>query len=183
MNRTTLWSSLIIVAVALAIGASLTFSGVGDAATVATTAPPEGTGDSNDLPSDIAVVTAPWATDWSRTTIDLSELKVGINVVDPRDRIVPIDNPRYEDVASASEWLIPREIGIQVQFDGGARFFPLRILTSHEVVNDVIDGIPVAITYCPLCNTAVAFDRRVDGEVLRFGLAGGDQRRATGANR
>ena len=52
-------------------------------------------------------------------------------------------------------------------------FFPIRILISHEIVNDQRGDVPFSLTYyCPLCNTAAAFDRRVDGEVLRFGVSG-----------
>jgi hypothetical protein len=58
-----------------------------------------------------------------------------------------------------------------LEIEGVARFHPLRILTAHEVVNDEVGSIPFALTYCPLCNTAAAFDRRVDGEVLRFGVS------------
>ena len=125
-----------------------------------------------DLPGDLAFITGNWLTDWSNRNIDLSELKIGINTIDPRDRIVPLDGPGYETIESGNEWLIEREIGIQVDLPGGARFYPLRILTAHEVVNDEIDGFPFAVTYCPLCNTAVAFDRTVGGEVLRFGVSG-----------
>jgi hypothetical protein len=59
-----------------------------------------------------------------------------------------------------------------VQFNDDVRFYPLSILTRHEIVNDRFGDIPVAVTFCPLCNTALAFDRRVDGEVLRFGVSG-----------
>ncbi len=124
------------------------------------------------LPPELAFVTEPWETDWSRATIDLSELKIGIPTVDPRDRIRPIDDPSYEQIAGGDEWLIGREIGIQIELDDGARFFPLRILTAHEVVNDEAAGVAFAVTYCPLCNTAVAFNRVVDGDVLRFGVSG-----------
>jgi hypothetical protein len=59
-----------------------------------------------------------------------------------------------------------------LDLDGVARFYPLSILTRHEIVNDTIGETPVAVTYCPLCNTAVVFDRRFDGQVLRLGVSG-----------
>ncbi len=124
------------------------------------------------LDPDIAQLTAMWPTEWAISTIDLGELKLGIPAFDPRDRIRPIDAPTYESIESANEWLVDREIGVMLELDSVARFFPLRILTSHEVVNDEVDGVPYVVTYCPLCNTAVAFDRRVEGEVLRFGVSG-----------
>lgn len=124
------------------------------------------------LSRELAAVTSAWPTDWARRTIDLDELRIGINATDPRDLIQPLDQPTYESVESASGWLIDREIGVSLELNGVARFYPLRILTAHEVVNDELDGLPFAVTYCPLCNTAVAFDRRVDGQVLRFGVSG-----------
>ena len=56
--------------------------------------------------------------------------------------------------------------------NGKARAYPLRILTWHEIVNDELGGVPVAVTYCPLCNSAIIFDRRLDGKVLDFGTTG-----------
>lgn len=59
-----------------------------------------------------------------------------------------------------------------VRINGTVKGYPLHIMTRHEIVNDVIGGVPVAITYCPLCNTALSFDRRMDGQVLDFGVSG-----------
>jgi hypothetical protein len=53
-----------------------------------------------------------------------------------------------------------------------ARAYPIRYLTWHEIVNDTVAGIPVAVTFCPLCNSGLTFDRRVNGEILRFGVTG-----------
>ena len=117
-------------------------------------------------------VTAPWPTEWSINSIDLGELLVGLPMIDPRDGIPPIDHPVFESVADASLWLDDRVPGTLVLLGGEARFYPLGILHRHEIVNDVVAGVPVAVTYCPLCNTALAFDRRVDGHVLRFGVSG-----------
>ncbi|NIR40918.1 MAG: DUF3179 domain-containing protein, partial [Actinobacteria bacterium] len=64
------------------------------------------------------------------------------------------------------------EPGVLVEVGSTARFYPLRILTRHEIVNDAVGGRPVVVTYCPLCNTALAFDPTVDGTVLRFGVSG-----------
>ena len=117
--------------------------------------------------------TTDWPTDWSNSSIDLDELLVGLpGRVDSRDGIRPIDNPVFETVADASDWLIDREPIIMLKVDGQARAYPLQILISHEIVNDEFNGVPVAITYCPLCNSAVGFDRRVDGKTLRFGVSG-----------
>lgn len=50
--------------------------------------------------------------------------------------------------------------------------YPLRVLVWHEIVNDRIGDLPVAMTFCPLCNTALVFDRRHGGRVLDFGVSG-----------
>ncbi|GMQ85895.1 MAG: hypothetical protein BMS9Abin07_1465 [Acidimicrobiia bacterium] len=125
----------------------------------------------SDLPRALARLQG-WATDWSRRTVDLDELIAGIPSSDPRDVIPPLDFPEYESVAAASEWLDGREPGVLLEIGDVVRFFPLRIMTLHEIVNDTIDGRPVVVTFCPLCNTAVVFDPTVNGEVLRLGVSG-----------
>ena len=75
-------------------------------------------------------------------------------------------------MTEADEWLEDDEPGLFVDIAGVTRFYPIRILHRHEIVNDQFGDIPVAVTYCPLCNTGIAFDRRVDGEVLRMGVSG-----------
>ena len=113
-----------------------------------------------------------WNTDWSRSTIDLSELIRGIGSADPRDVIMPLDDPAFESTGEAAGWLDDREPVALLELSGVARAYPLRILTWHEIVNDDVAGVPVAVTYCPLCNSAIGFDRRVDGETLRLGVSG-----------
>jgi cytochrome c biogenesis protein CcdA/peroxiredoxin len=113
-----------------------------------------------------------WNTDFGRRTVDLDELQAGIISSDPRDAIPPLDFPEYETVASASEWLDGREPGVLLEIGDDVRFFPLRIMTFHEIVNDTVGGRPVVVTFCPLCNTAVVFDPTVGGDVLRFGVSG-----------
>lgn len=125
-----------------------------------------------DLDSGAASVSGLWPTDWSRRTIDLDELLPGLRGEDPRDGIPPIDRPTFENVGQAAEWLADNEPGALVRLNGEARFYPLSIMTAHEIVNDRFGDVPIAVTFCPLCNTAIAYDRRVDGEVLRFGVSG-----------
>ena len=89
----------------------------------------------------------------------------------PKDAIAAIMTPRF--VAAARAAFLPSEdhvIGILAGHT--AKAYPLRILNWHQVVNDEIDGTPIAITYCPLSGSAVVFDRRVGGEVLTFGVSG-----------
>lgn len=123
------------------------------------------------LPDTLAQL--PFETNWSRRTVeDWGEFLRGLSQADPRDVIAPIDTPTFESVDTAGEWLDAREPGALVQFGGETRFYPLSMLTRHEIVNDTIADVPVAVTFCPLCNTAIAYDRRVDGQVLRFGVSG-----------
>ena len=64
----------------------------------------------------------------------------------------------FEPAASAG--LAPAEPVIALEIGGDARAYPLRILLWHEIVNDVVGGVPVVVTYCPLCNSSLVFDRR-----------------------
>ncbi len=123
------------------------------------------------LRRDVLLATGFFPTDWTRQTVDPGEILLGIQSEDPRDRIPPIDTPKFEPLSSAS-WLSEREPGALVQFNGDVRFYPLSILTRHEIVNDRFGDVPVVTTFCPLCNTAITFDARVDGQALRFGVSG-----------
>ena len=89
-----------------------------------------------------------------------------------RDGIPPIDEPEFESIETAEEWLQDQSPVIAVEHNGIARAYPLAIMTRHEIVNDMFDGDPVAVTFCPLCNSAIVFDRNVDGETFRFGVSG-----------
>ncbi|MCH7953268.1 MAG: DUF3179 domain-containing protein, partial [Chloroflexi bacterium] len=83
--------------------------------------------------------------------------------------IPPIDGPRYED-ASGGDWLEDNDLVIgYTGASGSAWAFPVKILNLHEIVNDELDGVPVLISYCPLCRSAIVYDRRLDGRELTFG--------------
>lgn len=126
-----------------------------------------------DVNSPLGNVYTTWPTDWDRRTVeDWGEFRAGLQASDPRDGIPPLDSPVFESPARAAEWLGPRDPGALVQLEGEARFYPLSILTRHEIVNDVFNDVPVAVTFCPLCNTAIAFDRRMNDQVLRLGVSG-----------
>ncbi len=123
------------------------------------------------IPLHLATMADIWETDFTKATIDLNELLVGLPAADPRDLIPPIDDPQFE-TAEHSTWLADPEPGVLIEIEGDARFYPLSVLTRHEIINDEVGGTPVAVTYCPLCNSAVAFDRLFEGEVLRLGVSG-----------
>ncbi len=119
--------------------------------------------------SQLRVSTGGWNTDFFRHSVPLDEFRSG---GPPRDGIPPIDHPKLETVVQADAWLDPREPVLSLTVGGESRAYPLQILTWHEIVNDQVGGTPVSVTYCPLCNTAIAFDRRVDGRLLDFGTTG-----------
>lgn len=108
-------------------------------------------------------------TDFSRTSVDLDEIMSG---GPPKDGIPSIDSPIFISQAEASEVLDPQSPVIALRVNGEVRAYPLGILIWHEIVNDEIGGVPVAVTFCPLCNTAITFDRRVDGVAREFGVSG-----------
>ena len=84
------------------------------------------------------------------------------------DAIPPIDRPVYGDVSSG-EWLAPDDLVLGYVAGSQAYAYPFKILNFHEIVNDELDDLPVLISYCPLCRSAIVYDRRVEGEVLSFG--------------
>lgn len=84
------------------------------------------------------------------------------------DAIPPIDDPVYEDV-TGGDWLVADDLVLGYVAGDQAWAYPLRILNFHEIVNDEIDGIPVLVSYCPLCRSGIVYDRRFEGEVLEFG--------------
>jgi hypothetical protein len=86
--------------------------------------------------------------------------------------IPTIDQPSFESPASAAEHLLAADPVVVVEIDGDARAYPLAILVWHEIVNDVVGGEPVAVTYAPLTGSAAVFRRTIGGEVVRFGGSG-----------
>lgn len=106
--------------------------------------------------------------DLSALTVPRSEVFSG---GPPRDGIPSIDKPKFDSVAAAS-WLEDEDLVVGVSIGGEARAYPIRILVWHEIVNDTVGGESVAVTYCPLCGTAMTFDRTVDGRTLSFGVSG-----------
>lgn len=112
---------------------------------------------------------AEFSTDFSQHSVPYHEIQSG---GPPRDGIPPIDHPHFVTTAEASDWLDDREPVIAVAVGEDVRAYPIQILMWHEIVNDTVGGVPLAVTFCPLCNTAIAFDRRVDGRTLDFGTTG-----------
>lgn len=91
----------------------------------------------------------------------------------PQDGIPSIDNPKFQSVQEADEILEDSELVLGLNINGDIRAYPLQILVWHEIVNDVVGGEPVAITYCPLCFTNQVFNRTLnDGSIVEFGTSG-----------
>lgn len=88
-----------------------------------------------------------------------------------RDCIPSIDEP---DFVKADEAIFLKDTDVVLTIVRGddVRAYPTRILNFHEIVNDVVDGEPIAITYCPLCGSGLAFHREVGGQVTEFGVSG-----------
>ncbi|MCY4536635.1 MAG: DUF3179 domain-containing protein [Chloroflexi bacterium] len=113
--------------------------------------------------------TVNWSTDFCNSIVDVEEILVGNPT---KDAIPSLTDPSMEPVSQAAAWLSDRSPVIAVEIDGEARAYPQAILMWHEIANVEIAGIPVAVTFCPLCNSSITFDRRVDDELLDFGVSG-----------
>lgn len=91
----------------------------------------------------------------------------------PPDGIPSIDNPKFISVQEAEEFLEDSDLVVGLDINGDVRAYPLQILVWHEIVNDDVGGVPVAVTYCPLCFTNQVFNRTMnDGQILEFGTSG-----------
>jgi thiol-disulfide isomerase/thioredoxin len=114
-----------------------------------------------------------FSTDFSRHTVPYDEILSG---GPPKDGIPAVDEPLLHSVGAADAYIEDVEPVVLVTIEERVRAYPIQILTWHEIVNDVIGDVPVTVTFCPLCNTAIAFDRRFqDGDetlVLDFGTTG-----------
>jgi len=108
-------------------------------------------------------------TNTSKKSIDLDEL---IDGGPGKDGIPSINNPEFVTQRQAAEWIDDKEPVIALEIDGEARAYPIQILIWHEIVNDEVSGVPVLVTFCPLCYSAIVFDRRIDGEIHEFGVSG-----------
>lgn len=116
-----------------------------------------------------------WKHEWPNTDFDNTSVKSWVEIMSggpPKDGIPALSDPSFIAV-SAENRIGDREPVITVEIDGETpRTYPIRYLTWHEIVNDVVGDVPVAVTFCPLCNSGMVFDRRVKGELLSFGVSG-----------
>ncbi|MFW8593244.1 DUF3179 domain-containing protein [Cribrihabitans neustonicus] len=116
-----------------------------------------------------------WAREWPKTDFSRTQVQEWEEIRSggvPKDGIPALDAPKFLEAAQVRR-LDAREPVITLEIAGAApRAYPLRYLTWHEIVNDVVAGVPVAVTYCPLCNSAMTFDRRTPAGTLSFGVTG-----------
>jgi len=107
-------------------------------------------------------------TDFCNNSVDFGEVLPVLG----RDQIPAITGPEMDSIDAAGEWLNPNSPVIAIEINGDARAYPQAILMFHEIANDVVGDVPVAVTFCPLCNSSIVFDRRVGDELLEFGVSG-----------
>ncbi|GET24421.1 DUF3179 domain-containing protein [Prolixibacter sp. NT017] len=113
-----------------------------------------------------------WKTDTTKHSAPLNEFTA---LMKP-DGIPPIDSPKFWEKERAQETYFEHEPVIAVEINGQAKAYPLSVLMYHEIVNDELYGVSFSATYCPLCNAALVFDRRLEFEgkkyLLDFGVSG-----------
>ena len=94
----------------------------------------------------------------------------------PKDGIPSIDNPKYVSIQDADEWIADNELVLALKFNDEIRIYPHQIMVWHEIVNEEINSTPIAITYCPLCGSGIAYVREVDMDGVKketeFGTSG-----------
>ena len=116
-----------------------------------------------------------WRHEWPNTDFTQTTIPNWVEIMSggpPKDGIPALDDPDFMPVAD-EERIGDREPVITLEIDGETpRAYPIRYLTWHEIANDVVGDVPVAVTFCPLCNSGITFDRRVNGDVISFGVSG-----------
>ncbi len=108
------------------------------------------------------------ATNTGKSLIPLDEVLGGGPA---KDGIPSLTNPKYIPANTVQD--VPEDsLGVLIVGDGIARFYPYTVLVWHEIVNDTIDGIDIAVTFCPLCGSAIAFERNHEDVTHEFGVSG-----------
>jgi len=116
-----------------------------------------------------------WRNEWPKTDFEKTNVDNWVEILSggpPRDGIPALSDPQFIQISDETK-IEEREPVVTVEIEGEIpRTYPIRYLTWHEIVNDTAGGVPYAVTYCPLCNSAPTFDRRVNGQLLTFGVTG-----------
>lgn len=122
-----------------------------------------------ELPGGPSALKSMFADEFPDPLIDPNEV---ISGGPPPDGIPPIDDPVFLGVADNLELLPANEPVVVLEINGDARAYPIRAMVWHEIVNDVVGGVPVSVTYCPLCNSAATYERTINGVETTFGTSG-----------
>ena len=166
MNDLNLKYVLASIGVAIAIIAVLTITSFSSSETVSISKESENVSSPEDL--GVSVPEGIMITNGLKHIVPLDKIKSG---GPPKDGIPSIDNPKFAPV-SESQFVPDTTFVIGLDINGEKRAYPLFIMVWHEIVNDSIGGVPVAVTYCPLCFTNQVFERVIDGKEVEFGTSG-----------
>lgn len=114
----------------------------------------------------------PWATDTVKHKLTISDLHMAAE----KDHLKPLNYPAFIKADQKAFAYYPHEPVISVVINGEARAYPLSVLTLFELCNDTVGGEPIMVTFCPMCNAAMVFNRKVESEgetqILEFGISG-----------
>lgn len=121
------------------------------------------------LPQGPSALQTSTADEFPPSLVDPAEI---ISGGPPPDGIPPLDAPVFVDVADALTDFEPEEAVVALELDGDARAYPVQVMIWHEIVNDTVGDVPVSVTYCPLCNSAVTYRREIRGVETTFGTSG-----------
>lgn len=123
----------------------------------------------DDRSISLRLSTLGWNTNWNKHSINYTQLQSG---GPSRDGIPPLNNPKFISIQKAKNWLKDNEPIIFVKINGQVKAYPLQIMIWHEIVNDTLDDKKIAITFCPLCNASIVFDRKLGKKTYEFGTSG-----------
>jgi hypothetical protein len=166
LNDLNLKYVLASIGVAIAIIAVFTITSFSSSETVSISKESENVSSPEDL--EVSVPEGIMITNGQKHIVPLDKIKSG---GPPKDGIPSIDNPKFVPV-SESQFVPDTTFVIGLDINGEKRAYPLFIMVWHEIVNDSVGGVPVAVTYCPLCFTNQVFERVIDGKEVEFGTSG-----------
>jgi len=166
LNDLNLKYVLASIGVAIAIIAVFAITSYSSSETVSISKESENVSSLEDL--EVSVPEGIMITNGQKHIVPLDKIKSG---GPPKDGIPSIDNPKFVPV-SESQFVPDTTFVIGLDINGEKRAYPLFIMVWHEIVNDSVGGVPVAVTYCPLCFTNQVFERVIDGKEVEFGTSG-----------
>jgi len=111
--------------------------------------------------------------EWPKTDFHINNIKFDeiMSGGPPKDGIPAIDNPKFKPISEITN-IEDNEPVITLSINEEVKAYPIQVLMFHEIVNDTVGGKAVSVTFCPLCNASIVFDRNVGGKILDFGTTG-----------